>query len=192
MVRTDAGGLARFDWIATNLEEGTQFLATDRAYHCPRTPWIDLAHPGQPRVARLLRATRVTGRVFSADGNSAAGVRLRAEGRGRTNFYYRCDSASGPDSTYEFLVWPDQSYLIAILDDARAARTVRGLVIREGDPAWGSIYTSWTVSESTAGWPWGRTAGRGRGRRLPSSNTGATSATTCEDTSGGRNWSGGQ
>lgn len=133
-VRTDAEGFARFSWIPTGLEGVTQFLVQDGQYHCSRTPWIDLAHPDRPLTARLLRNTRVAGRVLLPDGGPAVGISVRAEGRGRTNHYCRQETKCGPDGSYEFLLYPEQSYIIAVLDEAWAARSLRGVITHEGQP----------------------------------------------------------
>lgn len=133
-IRTDADGFARFGWVPASLEDVTQFRVADRAYHSPRAAWIDLAHPHRPLTVRLLRNTRVAGRVLSPDGCPAPGISVRAEGRGRTNSYCRRETKSGPDGIYEFLLYPEQSYLIAVADDDWAARSLRGVRIREGQP----------------------------------------------------------
>jgi hypothetical protein len=120
--------------MPTLLEDVTQLLVRDLAYHCPRTAWIDPAHPTQPLTARLLRNTPARGRVLFPDGSPAAGITVRAEGRGRTNHYYRREVRSGPDGTFEFLLYPDQSYLLAVVDDTWAARSLSGVLVREGQP----------------------------------------------------------
>ena len=131
-VQTDAAGVASFDWIPADLDNDAQFLVCDRKYHCPFAPWIDLAHPDRLLTARLFRTATVAGRVAFPDGSPAGGIAVQAEGRGRTNFYCRAEVKSGPDGMYEFLLWPGQSYIIAVADDAWAARSLYGLVVQEG------------------------------------------------------------
>jgi hypothetical protein len=131
-VRTDAAGWARFRWMPTDLEDVTQFLVRDRSYHCPYTAWIDPARAVQPLTARLLRTSQLSGRVLLPDGRPAEGLSVQAEGRGRTNFYCRMVAKSGPDGAYQLRVYPDQSYLIGVVESGRAARTLRGVVVREG------------------------------------------------------------
>jgi hypothetical protein len=48
--------------------------------------------------------------------------------------YCRTEAKSGPDGSYELLLAPGQSYLVAVCDDAWAARSLRGLVVAEGQP----------------------------------------------------------
>jgi len=132
-VVSDANGLATFAWMPRDLEDVTQFLVQDRAYHCPDTAWLDPAHPDQPLTARLLSNGRLRGRVFFPDGRPAPGVTVQAEGRGWTNHYYRNQATSGPDGSYEFVVYPNQSYLVAVTDADWAARSLQGVVVREGE-----------------------------------------------------------
>ncbi len=82
--------------------------------------------------ARVLRSTRISGVVRHADGQPAAGILIGAEGRGATNHYCRMHTRTGGDGSYSLDVCPDQSYMIAVLDYRWAARTLTGVVVREG------------------------------------------------------------
>ena len=74
---------------------------------------------------RLLHNTRIGGIVRHADGRPAAGVLIRAEGRGATNHYCRIHTRTREDGTYAIDVYPDQSYLIAVLTIAGGQEPVR-------------------------------------------------------------------
>ena len=130
-VQTDGAGVASFDWIPADLANNATLLVRDHQYHCPFAPWIDLANADRLLTARLLRVTQMSGRVLLPDGRPAEGIAVRAEGKGRTNFYARQEVKSGSDGGYEFLLWPEQSYIIAVADDAWAARSLTGVVIHE-------------------------------------------------------------
>ncbi len=131
---TDERGIATFDWLPAVVVEAVPFLTDPGAYSCPVSPEL---RPGSGPVeleARLLRATPIRGFVRDADGRPAAGILLRAEGRGATNHYCRMHTRTAPDGSYAFAVDPDQSYMIAAIDDRRAARSLTGIVVREGQP----------------------------------------------------------
>ncbi len=72
-----------------------------------------------------------------ADGRPAAGILIRAEGHGATNHYCRMHTRSGEDGSYSFDVHPDQSYMIAVLDDRWGARSLSGVLVREEEPRGG-------------------------------------------------------
>ena len=75
------------------------------------------------------------------NGRPAAGVLIRAEGRGATNHYCRMHTRSGEDGSYSFDVHPDQSYMIAILDDRWAAKSLTGVIVRQGKAIEGLDFT---------------------------------------------------
>jgi hypothetical protein len=132
-VFTDTNGIALFSWVPSELGDAGAFLVRDRAYHCPHPAWIDPAHPDQLLTARLLRNARVGGRVLFPDGRPAPGIVVQAEGRGQSSHYCRTKATSGPDGTYDLVAYPNQSYVLAVVDTRWAARSIQGVVMREGD-----------------------------------------------------------
>lgn len=132
--RTDGDGIATVDWLPSRLVRPAAFLTSPGPYSCPESPTDE--PEGGPGVleARMLRATTIRGVVRGPDGRPAAGVLVRAEGRGATNLYCRMHTRTAQDGSYRFEVAPEQSYMLAVFDDRHAARTLTGVVVREGQP----------------------------------------------------------
>ena len=86
---------------------------------------------------QLLRRTRISGTVYAADGKPAPGVVLRAEGKGDTNFYFRDEARTNVDGEFEFRAHPEQSYLIAVLDENWAAASSTVAELKEDEPVGG-------------------------------------------------------
>src|SRR5262249_45595504 len=88
--QTDADGLATIDWLPVDLGQRLTFLADSNDFHLPWPPSLE---PG-PKDAvvdlemQLLQTTKISGTVYTAEGNPAAGIVLQAEGRGDTNHYF--------------------------------------------------------------------------------------------------------
>jgi beta-lactamase regulating signal transducer with metallopeptidase domain/protocatechuate 3,4-dioxygenase beta subunit len=132
--RSDRRGTATFTWLPRQLQDGVTFLVSQDRYHLPEAPHFDPAHPDRPLVARLLRNVPISGKVRLPDGKPAAGILLQVEGRGNTGHYYRSVVRTGADGSWRLVVYPDQSYLIAVTDERWAAPSRQGLVVREGEP----------------------------------------------------------
>jgi beta-lactamase regulating signal transducer with metallopeptidase domain len=130
--RTDSAGVATFDWLPTDIEESVPFLVYPGNYSCPARPVYKPGLDGAVIEARLLRNTRIKGVVRHRDGRPAAGILIRAEGRGATSNYCRMHTRTGDDGSYSLDVHPDQSYMIAVLDERWASKTQSGVVVREG------------------------------------------------------------
>jgi hypothetical protein len=134
---TDAEGLATFDFLPVSLTGNMSILCTSKEWHQQRDPeWTaKLAAEAQPTVLEttLLRRPKVGGLVLQEDGKPAGGIRLQAEGRGKTNHYFRGEQRTRADGTFEFALYPEQSYLIAVVEKDWAAASHRGLIAREGE-----------------------------------------------------------
>ncbi len=108
-----------------------------REYSCPQSPVYRSGDDGKLLEARLLRSTRIAGVVRHADGRPAAGMLILAEGHGATNHDCRMHTRTAGDGSYALDVYPEQSYMIAVLDERWAARTLAGVIVREGKPQTG-------------------------------------------------------
>jgi hypothetical protein len=129
--------VATFDWLPREPAEAVGFDIRERRYHCPKSPRLDPDHPVAEVTATLLRNTPISGKVLLPDGRPAAGTLLQAEGRGKTNMYCRTLARTAEDGSYSMPVFPDQSYIIAVLDDDWAAPSKTGVIVREGAPVTG-------------------------------------------------------
>jgi hypothetical protein len=132
--RTGPDGIATCEWFPLALKRAVPFDPVTSEYHCPASPYIDMSTGTEPEPARLLKVVACGGRVTKPDGTPAAGVLVQAEGSGYTNHYCRCYARTGPDGGYRFDLFPDQGYLITVLDADRAAEVLKNIVIREGKP----------------------------------------------------------
>jgi hypothetical protein len=134
---TDEKGLATFDFLPTSLMGNVSMLCSSDEWHQQKDPsWsAALASDDQPAVLEttLLRRAKVSGIVLHADGKPAGGILLQAEGRGKTNHYFRDSRRTRADGTFEFALYPEQGYLIAVVENNWAAPSHRGLIAREGE-----------------------------------------------------------
>ncbi len=136
IVRTNARGIAVFDWLpAKNIDEVIAFGIHEEGYHCPQQPELLPSGHDIELTARLLRNTRISGKVFLPEGKPADGILIQAEGRGDTNNYYRGWARTAADGFYVMTdIFPNQSYIVAVIDDAWAAPSYTGIVMGENRP----------------------------------------------------------
>lgn len=133
-VRTNRRGIAYFEWIPRDFQREIDFWMHDRHYHCPQDPTLPPSG-GARLTARLLRNTRIGGKVFLPDGKPAAAILIQAEGRGDTNNYCRTWARTAADGSYVMAgIFPNQSYIIAVIDDTSAAPSYTGIIMRENQP----------------------------------------------------------
>lgn len=134
MPKSDTDGIVTWDWLPLQLQRGVPLDPRMPGYFCPATPYFHMSTGSEPQPCQLLREVKCSGRVMRPDGTPAPGVLVQAEGRGDTNHYCRAYARTRADGTYEMNVYPDQSYLVAIVDSALAAPTRSGILIRSGQP----------------------------------------------------------
>jgi beta-lactamase regulating signal transducer with metallopeptidase domain len=132
--RSDRDGLVAFDWIPRDMKDGVTILGGSDEYYLPDQPRQETALPYEKLTAKLFRKTPISGRVTLPNGKPAADVLLQAEGRGNTNFYCRGFMHTKADGSYSLLVYPNQSYIIAVTDENWAAPSKTGIVVGEGAP----------------------------------------------------------
>jgi beta-lactamase regulating signal transducer with metallopeptidase domain len=135
--RTDRDGLAAFEWIPTDLSNGVTILGGGEEYSLPDPPHQVPAPPYETLTAKLFHNTPIGGKVTLPDGKPAAGILLQVEGRGDTNHYCREVVRTKADGSYSLLVFPNQSYIIAVTDENWAAPSKTGVVVKENEPRTG-------------------------------------------------------
>jgi hypothetical protein len=133
--RTDAKGVATFDWLPADLLYGTSFFPASLSHDLVELPVLVVNKPETELIARVLRTTRVSGKVTLPDGSPAAGILVEANGVGRS----RLPGGSGraraaADGSYEMFLASEQSYKIAVVDAEWAAQSKTGVVVREDVP----------------------------------------------------------
>jgi beta-lactamase regulating signal transducer with metallopeptidase domain len=134
MAQTDGNGIAVFDYMPHDLNQSVTALQLNDAYSLPDAPYFDPAKPATSLVAKLFKNVPISGKVTLPNSKPAAGILLQVEGRGNTNHYFRNVVRTKADGTYSLLVYPNQSYLIAVTDDQWAAPSIQGGVVREDEP----------------------------------------------------------
>ncbi len=131
--KTDANGLATFDWIPNDLKGSVTFLIQDDRFHCPAPPTYVAGTSNKDLEAMVWSLCSVNGKVLHEDGTPAAGIRLQGEGRGATNHYYRGYTSTKSDGTFELKIYPDQETIIAITDERFAAKSALEIRLKEGE-----------------------------------------------------------
>ena len=142
-VRTNDEGLANFDWFPEHTTEdingtvrsATTFMVPEGEYFWPdceqKKPYREYS---LETTARLLRNTSISGKVLLPDGSGADGILVRAEGRGNTPFFCRRETCTGSDGSYSINVYPNQTYMITVIDDNWASETQCEVIVRENVP----------------------------------------------------------
>jgi beta-lactamase regulating signal transducer with metallopeptidase domain len=140
-VFTDEKGLASFDWfpsytteeIKDSVRTASSFMVQSGEYYWPDYQTRPYSEYSTDTIARLMHRTPISGKVILPDGGGKADILVRAEGRGNTPFFYRGQTRTGPDGSYLLNVYPDQVYMITVIDDFWASDTQSGIVVREGE-----------------------------------------------------------
>lgn len=129
--RTDTRGIAQFDWLPAAPEGVITFVPRSRTYHSPRWVSTSESDPAADLKMPLVSSVRLSGRVLHADGQPAAGIMLQAEGRGGAQ-YGRHYARTAADGTYEMDAYPNQTYIIAVLDRKWAAKSLTDIAVGGG------------------------------------------------------------
>lgn len=131
--RTDATGVATFDWLPAEMQGRATFLNASPDYSLADRVDYDADRPVAEVAARVSRNVRVAGRVARPDGTPAPGILIEATGvtRSSSNSGFG-RTRTGPDGTYSMKVAAEEIYVIAVLDETWAAPTRSGVVAREG------------------------------------------------------------
>jgi RNA polymerase sigma factor (sigma-70 family) len=141
--RTDAAGIATFDWLPADMQGQAMFLLASPEYFLPDRVEYEADRPVAEVVARVLRNVRISGRVVKPDGAPAPDILVEATGGGSRNPASRGfgRTRTEADGTYTMSLAPEESYMIAILDDAWAAPTRSGVIVSEGHDLGGIDFT---------------------------------------------------
>lgn len=157
---TDAEGLATFDFLPAQLEKNVPLLCLSEDWHQQKDPVWSSKDGDIKLETTLLRCAKVSGLVLHEDGKPAAGIMLQAEGRGKTNHYCRKTARTRADGIFEFMLYPEQSYLVAVTDEQWAAPSNSAFLVRQGEERTDLFFTlgkgtlvSGTVRHATTGEP---------------------------------------
>ncbi len=131
--RTGPDGAITIDWIPAELKAGVQIHCYSKEFHQPDVAFLPPGRRDTTLDIHLMRNAKISGRVTKPDGRPAPGVLVRAEGRGRTHNYGRVVARSASDGAYALLCPPEQSYMVAVIDDGWAAASHTGIVLTDGE-----------------------------------------------------------
>jgi hypothetical protein len=130
-VRTDEHGSATFDWLPAEVQAGTTFVVASSSAYLPSQLRTDLDNPDAELIARVVRFTPISGKVTFPDGSTAPGIRVAADGAGSANPVGSARARTTADGSYTMDVPPEQSYMVYVVDEEWAARSLKGIVVRE-------------------------------------------------------------
>ncbi len=133
-VATDTRGIATFDWLPGDLQGATSFVAYSSTYVTPNSPLLDPDKPDALVTAHLVRLTRLSGKVTHPDGSPAPGIQVMADGAGSANPPGWGRATTAADGSYTMDLPPEQSYMVHVVDDEWAAKSLSGVVVHEGQP----------------------------------------------------------
>lgn len=131
--KSDANGIATFDWLPFDMVGGTALLCRSEQYHEPNSVHFDPADANKPLVTRLLRLATMSGKLTLPDGKAAGRILLQIEGRGQTNRYFRGVVRTRSDGTWSLPVYPNQTYVVAVTNENWAAKSRANVVAREDE-----------------------------------------------------------
>jgi hypothetical protein len=131
--KSDANGIAAFDWLPFDMVGGTTLLCRSEQYHEPSSVNFDPADANKPLVTRLLRLATMSGKLTLPDGKPAGGIVLQIEGRGETNHYFRGVVRTRSDGTWSLPVYPNQTYVVAVTNENWAATSRANIVAKEDE-----------------------------------------------------------
>jgi hypothetical protein len=133
-MKTDAQGVATFDFLPLQLQ-GASFTVRSEALCSATTPLSISADELERELTfGLLRNVSVSGRVIGVDGRPAAGILLQADGRSLRggSLAIGQNARTGTDGTFRFMLRPEMSSMIAVIDERWAAPSKSGILTREG------------------------------------------------------------
>lgn len=132
LVKTDASGAAKFDWLPAGLVGQVPFILHSEEYSLLERPALQAKDPdGAELTMTVYRSGRISGKVTLPDGSGAADILIQIESGGCSS-YFRGDGRTGNDGTYSIVAWPQRSYLVGAFDDNWAAESRAGIDVAEG------------------------------------------------------------
>jgi len=132
--KTNAQGIARFDWLPANNYDPTVFVPRSKNYHAPKYSTLHYGDLDAKLTMPLVRHVRATGTVTLPDGKPAAGIVVQAGSRPKGTHNGHRFARTLPDGTYEIDLHANQSHVVTVTDDKWAAKSLAGIDVRENKP----------------------------------------------------------
>src|SRR5262249_35036423 len=114
--RTDAEGVATFDWFPAALHGPVYFELVSSTMSLEKEPMLDPDHPVAELAARGARPPRVSAGVKLPAGSPAPGILVEAAS-GVGLWPGSRPARTAADGSYSLELPPEQPYLIAVVDD---------------------------------------------------------------------------
>ncbi len=132
--KTDAAGVATFDWIPSWHREQIIFWpsAPDQ-WTGDRITW-EPTHNSAVKTALLQRTVPVRGQVRHADGRAAVGILIQAAGSGQASDGFRGQTWTDDNGRFEIRVNPELVYLFTVDDSRWTAAPRDGIAVRPNTP----------------------------------------------------------
>ena len=139
--RTDADGVATFDWLPADLSSALVEPATP-VYRPLRPCQVDPSKPDALLTVRVRRMTRVSGKVTLPDGSPAPWIRVEASASGGRHgtpdgWESQGRATTTADGSYEMQLMPGASYTIKVADHEGTGPGLSGVEVHEGVPRTG-------------------------------------------------------
>ncbi len=134
-VRTNAAGIATFDWLPAEIQARTMFMVDAPGYSALKWPVFDPAAPVAELTVHLLGATRISGKITRPDGSPAAGIPVQAECLIFTSPPSAGQARTAADGSYAMDLPPDRPYTVYVANDGLVARSRNNVELLEGKPA---------------------------------------------------------
>ncbi len=144
--RTDAHGIAVFDWLPAEFTQGISFLCSSNEYSYVEIPAIRPEMPLEQLTMPLLRKVKLSGKVVLPDGRAAANISVAASGAGPAFHNFRGGTLTKADGSYEMFVNGEEAYVIKVVDERWAAPSRIGVLVREDQPV---ANLDFTLAEGT-------------------------------------------
>ena len=138
MLKTDAEGVAMFDWLPLQIEGQFAILARMPGYYLPNHHLAMPADKPTDEVTLTLNPyQRLSGRVTTTDGRPAPGAMVQVQGRGATLNGFLGLARTGADGRYALDVKGEEAYIITARKGDLAAPYKWGVIVRTGKPVAG-------------------------------------------------------
>jgi hypothetical protein len=132
MRSTDATGTATFDFLPGTLTR-VRFTCGSEQYRQYEDLYCSATAAGMPSNLTnvVVRTQSLSGSVLLPDGSAAAGIMVKVEGSApRSSSHTRVRTRK--DGTFTVRVGSEKSYILGVVDDTWAARSLTGVVVKEG------------------------------------------------------------
>jgi RNA polymerase sigma factor (sigma-70 family) len=132
--KTDARGVAVFDWLPVQFENAISFLCDSPDYSYTHQVSIKPDAAVADLTTTLLHKGTISGKATWPDGRPASGILIEASGAGSAVHNGHGRARTRADGAYEMAVNSEEAYIVTVVDERWAAPSHVGVVVRENQP----------------------------------------------------------